>query len=178
VEGGMDRLRNFGFLLKDVSRLYIKRFEERASAGLSMTLPQCKALAILAKNEGISQKRLSELSDIEPMTLVRILDRMEADGFIERRADPADRRARTLYVTSKAAPTLEQIWQVGAQARNETLNGISAEERNTLVTLLERVHANLLNLKPLDGDSQAAAPRGAAPVKSSSPLNRKNAANR
>jgi DNA-binding MarR family transcriptional regulator len=174
----MDRHKNFGFLLKDVTRLYIKRFEERASAGLSMTLAQCKALAMLAKNEGISQKRLSELSDIEPMTLVRILDRMEAEGFIERRADPADRRARTLYVTSKAAPTLEEIWQVGAQARNETLNGISAEERNTLVSLLERVHANLLSLKPLEKESQAASTRGASPVKSAASLNRKNAANR
>lgn len=165
MEEWMDRMRNFGFVLKDASRLYSKRFEERAQ-NLSLTLPQCKALAILSKNEGISQKRLSELSDIEPMTLVRILDRMEADGWIERRADPSDRRARSLYVTGKASPILDQIWQVGAQVRNEALNGITAEERAVLLGLLERVHENLLALKP------AATPAAPAPNTS----NRKNAA--
>jgi MarR family transcriptional regulator for hemolysin len=90
------------------------------------------------------------------MTLVRILDRMEADGFIERRADPADRRARTLFVTSKATPTLEQIWAIGAQTRNEMFIGMSTEERNTLMTLMERVHENLLSLKPVAGSAPPA----------------------
>jgi DNA-binding MarR family transcriptional regulator len=173
LEERMDRLKNFGFVLKDISRLYTKRFEDRASAGLSMTLPQCKALAILFKNEGISQKRLSELSDIEPMTLVRILDRMEAEGYIERRADPADRRARTLFVTQQASPMLDQIWAVAAQIRNEVLVGITAEERNTLMALLERVHENLLNLKPIAGSSPSAAPPAVPTVKASASLNRK-----
>jgi len=166
----MDRLKNFGFILKDVSRLFSKRFEERAAAGLAMTLPQCKALAVLSKNEGISQKRLSELSDIEPMTLVRILDRMEAEGYIERRADPTDRRARTLFVTAQAGPLLERIWAVGGQTRNEVLAGLSADERNTLVGLLERVHENLLALKPV-----AESPPSARPA---SPPNRKTPASR
>jgi MarR family transcriptional regulator, transcriptional regulator for hemolysin len=169
----MDRFRNFGFCLKDVSRLYSKRFEERA-AGLSFTLAQCKALAILAKNAGISQKRLSELADIEPMTLVRILDRMEADGWIERRADPSDRRARSLYATDKANPILDQIWQVGLQTRNEALAGLGTEERNTLFNLLERVHENLLSLKPVaESPNPAAARNVAPPLKPAASLNRK-----
>src|SRR5579862_1891162 len=83
----MDRYQNFGFLLKDVSRLYTRRFEDRAHA-LALTLPQCKALAYLAKNEGVSQKRLAELIDVDPMSLVRILDRMQADGWVERESAP------------------------------------------------------------------------------------------
>ena len=83
----MDRMRNFGFLLKDVSRRYVLRFEQRARE-ISLTLPQCKALVRLEKNEGVSQARLAELADVEPMTMVRILDRMEADGLLERRPDP------------------------------------------------------------------------------------------
>ena len=90
--GELNPLRSFGFLLKDVSRLYVRRFEQRAAA-LGLTLPQCRALVYLAMHEGISQVRLAELTDIEPMTLVRILDRMEADGWLERRLDSADRRA-------------------------------------------------------------------------------------
>ena len=71
----LDRFRQLGFLLKDVSRRYTRRFEERAQR-LALTLPQCRALIHLQSNEGVSQKRLAELADVDPMTLVRILDRM------------------------------------------------------------------------------------------------------
>ena len=139
-------MRNFGFVLKNLERLYSKRFEALAQE-LSLTLPQCKALVNLARNEGISQKRLAELAEIEPMTLVRILDRMEADGWVERRPDPNDRRARTLYVTAGAKPILEQIDKVSAQMRAEALAGLSAEQRNQLMSLLEHAYQNLLVCK-------------------------------
>jgi len=137
-----------GFLLKDVARLYTRRFEERAQA-LSLTLPQCKALAYLARNEGVSQKRLAELIEIDPMSLVRILDRMEADGWVERRADPQDRRARCLVVTEQARPIIELIWEIVAETRAEALAGLDDAERAHLMALLERTHANLLALPPL-----------------------------
>jgi len=70
----MDRLRNFGFLLKDVSRLSGLNFEREASS-LNLTLAQSKVLIYLQRNEGISQVRLAELTDTDPMTLVRNLDR-------------------------------------------------------------------------------------------------------
>lgn len=141
-----------GFLLKDVTRLYTRRFEERAQA-LSLTLPQCKALTYLARNEGVSQKRLAELIEIDPMSLVRILDRMEADGWVERRADPQDRRARCLVVTERARPIIELIWQIVAETRAEALAGLDESDRARLMTLLERVHVNLLALPSL-GDSE------------------------
>ena len=87
-----DRLRNFGFLVRDVYRLYVKHFE-RAAGEIDLTLPQCKVLGHLSRNEGISQARLAELTDTDPMTLVRTLDRMQQDEWIERRPDPEDRRA-------------------------------------------------------------------------------------
>ncbi|GFE82867.1 MarR family transcriptional regulator [Steroidobacter agaridevorans] len=142
----MDRMRNFGFILKNIERLYTKRFEALAQE-LSLTLPQCKALFQLSRNEGISQKRLAELAEIEPMTLVRILDRMESDGWVERRPDPNDRRARTLYVTAGAKPVLEQIDRLSAQMRAEALAGLSGEQRNQLMGLLEHVYQNLLATK-------------------------------
>src|SRR6516165_9994441 len=112
----MDEHQNLGFLLKDVSRLYTRRFEDRAQ-GFALTLPQCKALAYLSKNEGVSQKRLAELIDVDPMSLVRILDRMEADGWVERRPDPEDRRARSLRVTERAKPLVDHIWHLAAETR-------------------------------------------------------------
>lgn len=145
-----DRFRSLGFLLKDVSRRYTRRFEERAQS-LSLTLPQCKALIYLQDSEGVSQKRLAELSELDPMTLVRILDRMEADGWVQRRFDPSDRRAHTLWLTAKVKPVVDHVWQLIQETRAEMLQGLSAEERALLVTLLERVHANLTSLPPLSG---------------------------
>ncbi len=161
----MDLHRNLGFLLKDVSRLYTRRFEERAQA-LALTLPQCKALAYLANNEGVSQKRLAELTEIDPMSLVRILDRMEADGWVQRRSDPDDRRARSLAVTEKAKPLVAHIWNLAVETRGEALAGLSPEQRTQLVELLELIHKNLLALKPLADD--AARTSSLAPRKSGS----------
>jgi DNA-binding MarR family transcriptional regulator len=142
----MDRLRNFGFLIKDIGRLYTRLFEQRASH-LGMTLAQCKALAYISRNESISQIRLAELTGIEPMSLVRILDRMEADGWIERRMHPTDRRARQLHLTARAQPTLDQMWQLSDAVRMQTLAGFKAQERDLLIELLARAHANLLDAK-------------------------------
>ncbi|MFI4978764.1 MAG: MarR family winged helix-turn-helix transcriptional regulator [Nevskiales bacterium] len=150
----MDRLRNFGFLLKDVSRLSGLNFE-REAVGLNLTLAQCKVLIYLQQNEGISQVRLAELTDTDPMTLVRNLDRLERDGLIERRQDPADRRARRLFMTAPAQPVLLEIWRIAARARAAALAGLSAAEQNLLVGLLEKVHANLTTLLP---GAEAGAP--------------------
>jgi DNA-binding MarR family transcriptional regulator len=141
----MDRLKNFGFLLKDVSRGYVRRFEQHAAA-ISLTLVQCRALAQLEKNEGISQTRLAELIDVEPMAMVRILDRMEADGVLERRSDPDDRRARCLHLTAKAKPLLEEIWRLAALTRAETFAGVARDEREAFIRVLERLDANLTAL--------------------------------
>jgi DNA-binding MarR family transcriptional regulator len=144
----MDLNRQLGFLLKDTARRYTRRFEERAQA-LSLTLAQCRALLHLENNEGMSQKRLSELTELDPMTLVRILDRMEADGWVQRRFDPTDRRAHTLWLTPKSKPVLEHIARLVTETRAETLHGLSNEERAKLIELLERVHANLSSLPSL-----------------------------
>lgn len=138
----------FGFLLHDVTRLYKRRFEERA-AGLALTLSQCRTLYLLARNEGISQKKLADMAEVDPMSMVRILDRMEADGWVERHSDPEDRRARSLSITSRALSVLEQVNHIGGQTRGEALAGLTTQERNQLVSLLERVHANFGRLEPL-----------------------------
>src|SRR5260370_41846414 len=104
----LNPFRTFGFLLKDTSRLYAQRFEQRASA-LGLTLPQCKVLVYLANHEGISQVQLAELTDLEPMTLVRTLDCLESHGWLERRNDPADRRSRRLYLKPQGRPLCDAI---------------------------------------------------------------------
>jgi MarR family transcriptional regulator, transcriptional regulator for hemolysin len=140
-----DRLRNFGFLVRDVSRLSAKHFQRNARE-LELSLPQCKVLGYLSRNEGISQARLAELTETDPMTLVRTLDRMQQDGWIERRPDPADRRAHRLFLREAAKPVLQRIWKIADQARNEVLAELSSAERDQLIELLERVHRTLSRL--------------------------------
>jgi len=156
----MDRLRNFGFLLKEVSRRYVLRFEQRAQE-MSLTLPTCKVLAYLERNEGISQARLADLTSIEPMAMVRILDRMQADGLVERRPDPADRRARSLYLTPKSKPALDEIWRLAALTRSEAFAGISQPERDAFLDVLARLDRNLSLLEQVPVEAAAAAPAGA-----------------
>ena len=158
-EGGdrrkMDKARNFGFLLNEVSRRYVQRFEKRAQK-MSLTLPTCKVLACLERNAGISQSRLAELANIEPMTVVRILDRMEAEGLVERRADPIDRRAHCLYLTLQARPALDEIWRLADQTRAETFLGVSQAKRTVFLDVLERLALNLrgLEVQSVDSDAQ------------------------
>src|SRR5437867_11079910 len=124
----MDLDRSFGFLVHDVARLFGRRFNQRALLFLGLTRAQCKVLGYLARNEGINQAGLADLLEIRPMTLVRQIDRMEDAGWIERRADPADRRARRLYLTAKARPVLGRIWNVANETRDEALAPLSAAE--------------------------------------------------
>src|SRR5580692_10595762 len=147
--------RRFGFLLRDVSRLYVQRFEQHAAA-LGLTIAQCKALMSLADCEGVSQVRLAELTDLDPMTLVRILDRMESEGWLERRKDPRDRRVRCLYLTSEAKPLLDDIKHLIDVTWDEAFAGIPKQKSEMVMELLDTVRGNFMALDPL--------PATAAPV--------------
>jgi MarR family transcriptional regulator, transcriptional regulator for hemolysin len=135
--------RSFGFLVHDIARLFARRFNARAQRVLGLTRTQCRLLGYLARNEGIHQARLADLLEIKPMTLVRQLDRMERDGWIERRADPRDRRARQLVLTDKARPIIAGIAGLSHEVRQEAFAGLAAAERDDLLLLLRRIRANL-----------------------------------
>jgi DNA-binding MarR family transcriptional regulator len=144
----MDLDRSFGFLVHDVARLFARRFNQRALLFLGLTRAQCKVLGYLARNEGINQAGLADLLEIKPMTLVRQIDRMEEDGWIERRPDPADRRARRLVLTEKARPILARILDLSNEVRNQAFAGLSEAERRHLIDLIARVHGNLSERVP------------------------------
>jgi MarR family transcriptional regulator for hemolysin len=146
--------RTFGFLLKDVGDLHMQRFEQRAGA-LGLTLPLCKVLVGLANHEGTSQAQLARLTDIDPMTLVRILDRMESDGWVERRNDPTDRRAHCIYPRVKRKALVSDIWYLPELTRREAFAGIPSTQADLVIALLDKVGSNFASLEPL---------RPAAPV--------------
>jgi MarR family transcriptional regulator for hemolysin len=134
--------RNLGFNLHDAARLLRKRFEQKAR-GLGLTRSQWQVLAHLARHEGIHQGALAEILELEPITLVRILDRLQAAGLIERRHHATDRRLRLLYLTDEAHPILGQMRAIGAEARSEALAGVSDADRERLIETLLTMRANL-----------------------------------
>jgi len=140
--------RSFGYLVHDVARLFARRFNQRALLFLGLTRSQCRVLGYLARHEGINQAGLAELLEIKPMTLVRQIDRMEEDGWIERRPDPSDRRARRLVLTDKARPILARILDLSTEVRREAFANLSEEEGRHLIDLLRRVHGNLAERVP------------------------------
>jgi MarR family transcriptional regulator for hemolysin len=138
----MDRMPFPGFSLSEAGRLYVRSFEQR-SRNLALDFAQCRALLVLAENEGVTQQRLSELIAIASPWLVRILDRLEAMGLAERRPRLADRRARSLAITEDARAVLPLLWNIVGESLREAFRGLSKDETAILVKALDRVIANL-----------------------------------
>lgn len=140
---------NLGFLISDVSRLMRKRFDERARQ-VGATRAQWKALVTLSRNEGLNQGALAERLEVEPITLCRMIDRLEESGMVERRRDPADRRAWRLFLTDAAQPVLEQLRGFADTLFAEAVEGLSDAEQAALADYLTRIRGNLSNTEPQD----------------------------
>lgn len=134
---------SIGFLIGDVSRLIRKRFDERART-LGSTRAQWKTLLILSRNEGINQGALAELLEVEPITLSRMIDRLEEAGLVERRRAPGDRRAWQMFLTPAADPVLRQLRAHADALTEAAFDGIDAGTRAQLTGALARIRDNLL----------------------------------
>lgn len=135
---------SFSFLISDAGRLVGKRFDQRAKSVINLSRAQCSVLAYLDRNPNIHQAQLADLLGVTPISIARLLDRMETGGWIKRTDDPSDRRLRRLAMTDKARNTLSEAQGVGRDVADEALNGLSAAERRTLIELLEKVRHNLM----------------------------------
>jgi DNA-binding MarR family transcriptional regulator len=131
-----------GFLVSDVSRLLRRSFDEKART-IGVTRPQWRVLTLLARREGINQGGMAELLEVEPITLSRMIDRLQESGLVERRADPNDRRAWQLFLTDKAAPIIAQLKVWAGELFDEALEGLDESEERQLTALLERLQQNL-----------------------------------
>ncbi|MDQ8731742.1 MarR family transcriptional regulator [Bradyrhizobium sp. LHD-71] len=137
-----DHQRILGFLVHDVARLLRKRFEQNAR-GSGLTRSQWQVLAYLDRNEGIHQGGLAELLEIEPITLGRIVDKLQAMGLVERLPHASDRRIWLLRLTAKAKPKLAELKVLGDRTRSEALSGIAEADRERLLKLLTTLKSNL-----------------------------------
>ncbi len=154
----MPPAKGIGLLVHDVSRLLRRRIDHQAQA-IGLTSAQWRVLAAVARAEmngedPLHQATLAEMMDMEPITLSRQIDRMEAAGLIERRPAPVDRRVKRLYLTEAAGPLVDKFRKVAISCYDNVLNGISEEEIELVVGVLTRIRANLVH--------NATQPAGAA----------------
>ncbi|MFZ5698533.1 MAG: MarR family winged helix-turn-helix transcriptional regulator [Pseudomonadota bacterium] len=132
---------SFGFNLHDAARLLRRDFERRARQH-GVTRAQWSALTYLARQPGLRQSQLADLLEVTPIAVARLIDRMENEGLIERRADPDDRRAWRLHLTATASARLETLRAVGRDARDLALAGISLKDQEVLLVALKRIRDN------------------------------------
>jgi MarR family transcriptional regulator, transcriptional regulator for hemolysin len=120
----------------------LRKAFDRHAVGLGVTRAQWKVLFRLTRSPGLRQVELADMLDIEPITLCRIVDRLEDAGLVERARDPADRRAWRLHVTAKAQPLMEKLTAVGAELVDRAFAGIDPQEIEIARNVLARVREN------------------------------------
>lgn len=132
------------FLVRDIARLLRRRFDEGAEqSALGLTRNQSFVLVYIAEDQGLSQARLAQLLQIEPIALVRLIDRLEEAGLVERRLDPRDRRVWRLYLTPSAAPVLERIRDLNHAVGTEAMMDLSEPQQSVLIDLLRHLKSSL-----------------------------------
>ena len=133
---------SLGFLLADVFRLFRQSFQRRLE-GSSLSLAQARALVYLSRHEGVRQVDLAELLEVQPITLARLIDQLAAAGLVERRSDPADRRAHQMFLTPAAASHLAAIRQVAAAIQADALRDLNKQQAAMLFVALRKMRDNL-----------------------------------
>lgn len=140
---------NIGTMLAQVSRLLRRRFDEGARR-IGVTRPQWQVLTLLKRNEGINQGGLAELLEVEPITLGRMIDRLQDAELVVRRADPSDRRAWRLHLTGRGEELIEQLQPFARETLALALEGISEDEQQQFMAMLDRMRANLSRRQPAE----------------------------
>ncbi len=147
--------RDLLIILHDVARTLRTRFDQKARATHAMTRAQWVILSRLERQPGMSQNEMAAICEVEPITVARLIDRLEARGLVERRADPADRRIRRLHLLPAAKPILATINHARELMNERIIAGLDAKTRETLIDALLVIKENLAN-EALTGGKLAA----------------------
>jgi MarR family transcriptional regulator for hemolysin len=140
----------------DVARL-LKTYADQRARQFGISRAQWAVLARIDRNEGLKQTELADMLDLQPITLTRLLDRLAANGLIERRADPNDRRANRLYLKPAAKPLLDRLSDLGADMMEAVLHGVSPTSIERMLKELGAVKNNLRSAIARNTNQQQAA---------------------
>lgn len=135
-------MNDVGYLLADNSRLARWAFDRRVRE-IGVTGPQARLLLTLNRTPGENQGHYAERLEIEPITLCRMVDRLEDAGLVERRPDPEDRRARRLHLTATSRKMVERLQAEVDALVADMLAGLSSAERAEFHRLLSLIGQNL-----------------------------------
>ncbi|MBV8685442.1 MAG: MarR family transcriptional regulator [Alphaproteobacteria bacterium] len=133
---------NFAFDVNETARALRRAFEHRA-ADHGVTRAQWRVLSHLKRQDGLRQVELADRLDVEPITLCRMIDRLEEAGLVERRPDEADRRAWRIRLTPKSGPIIEDLRQIAEEFLEDALAGVTEVEQAAVRDVLARVRANV-----------------------------------
>ena len=137
-----ERNGTLGHLIQDLARLMAQRVDERARR-LGLTRAQWSLIAALFRREGSSQAALAEHLEITPISLGRLVDRMEKAGWVERRGEPADRRAYRLYLTERAHRLRPQLRALSDHVQMHALRALDGAEQERFLDQLRTVRETL-----------------------------------
>jgi MarR family transcriptional regulator, transcriptional regulator for hemolysin len=132
----------FGWLTADTARLFRTVFARRVRE-LGLTRAQWLALTRVNRRPGVSQSELADMMEIEKAPAGRIVDRLQQKGWIERRAEPNDRRVNRIYLTAQGARVHAAIAPLADATVRDALSGLTAGEQSHLVALMGKVKAQL-----------------------------------
>ena len=136
--GGDKAPSTLGFLLSQVGAYASRRFAQRIAA-LDLHPPLFRLLNVVDAAEGQSQQAIGEAIQAPASRMVAIVDELEQRGLVERRPHPSDRRIRTLYLTVEGRELLARGREIAMEHEQELTRGMSAAERNRLITLLQKI---------------------------------------
>jgi MarR family transcriptional regulator for hemolysin len=143
---------SFGYLLSDVTLLFRKHFDRRA-VKFGLTRAQWRATKVLYHREGLRQTELAEFLEMEPIAVGRVIDRLQAAGFVERRHDPKDRRAWRLHTTEQARVIVDDMELIARDLRKDATVGIDYDELEQALAVINRIKENLLALDQASPDA-------------------------
>ena len=138
----LDPYESLGFLCNLTFKAFVSVLEHKLK-GTNVSRAQFLALAHLTALGPLSQRALSRLLSIAPATAVRLIDRMERDGWVTRQADRNDGRVKLIVPTEKAAGVWEEVSRSGRATLDQAYRGIHLAEIETVKRVLERVRRNL-----------------------------------
>ena len=136
------RQREIAITLMDVARM-LRTYADQRARQFGISRAQWVVLMRLDRSEGLKQSELADILDLQPISLTRLLDRLSDSGLIERRADPNDRRANRLYLTSAARPLLKQLAALGDEMMETVLQNVSPAAQEQLLGDLGIMKDNL-----------------------------------
>lgn len=123
----------------------MRRAFQKRMEGKAITFMQARVLFHVSRQQGIRQVELAELLEMQPISLVRLLDQLESQGVLERRTDPGDRRAYQLFLTDAAQPHLQAINEVAVALKQDVLGNLSDSEASALQRALTTMREKLTN---------------------------------